>query len=46
MLLFNKSHRFVDVHKFRGQNVAHRMPELLQRMRHYDHDSLVEFFMA
>ena len=37
---------FVDVHKFRGQQVTHKMPELIGLLRNYDFDALVAFFAS
>lgn len=35
---------FVDKHKFRGHNVKHKIPQLLQLLQNYDYDAVVAFF--
>jgi Bardet-Biedl syndrome 7 protein len=35
---------YVDNHKFKGHNVTHKIPELLQLLQNYDYDAVVRFF--
>ena len=34
---------FVDMHKFKGRDVKHKIPQLMQLLEHYDHDQVVSF---
>jgi Bardet-Biedl syndrome 7 protein len=37
---------FIDQHKFKGQNVKSRVPQLLDILDKYDLEALIDFFMA
>jgi Bardet-Biedl syndrome 7 protein len=37
---------FIDQHKFKGQNVKSRVPQLLDVLDKYNLDSIVDFFKS
>ncbi|OUC44452.1 hypothetical protein D917_09094 [Trichinella nativa] len=37
-------HLFVDSFKFKGEEVKHRVPQLIELIENYDHDKLLRFF--
>ena len=37
---------YVDLHKFKGHNVKHKLPVLMQLLESYNYDRLIYFFQA
>ena len=37
---------YVDMHKFRGRDMKHKIPDLMRLLDDYDHDTVVGFFMS